>query len=156
MRLPILGLLLVALACPDAGAVPATNGKRKASVARGPRAGKRVPRCRPSDPFCTTQVLKMDGAEAKGLSDGQIAATVDQHRKRMEGCLVEARRRDPRLAQVKLEFVVLAKGTVLASRVDGRRGTPLARCLHKQLRSVRFPRSTAARSVASVTLSVPQ
>lgn len=152
-----LAFFLLLTCAPTLEAAPATNGKR-VHGAKPPRARvvKRPPRCRRGDPFCTTQVLKMDGADSRGLSDAQVASTMDRNRKRMEPCLVEARRRDPRLAQVQLEFVVTAKGSVLASRVDGKRASPLARCLHRQMRAVRFPATTAARSVASVTLSVPQ
>jgi hypothetical protein len=161
IRLLVLVVLPLALATPPAGAVPATNGKRKLDAAKPPRTARARPRpprsrCRRGDPFCLTQVVRMDGAETRGLSETQVAKTMDQQRKRMDGCLIEARRRDPRLAQVQVEFVVTGKGSVLASRVDGKRGTTLARCLHKEMRAIRFPRSTAPRSIASVTLSVPQ
>jgi len=132
MRPLLLTGLLLALLSPPAHAVPATNGKRKVHAAKNVRPVPRRPprvRCRRGDPFCTTQVVKMDGAESRGLNDAQVASTIDRHRKRMEGCLVEARRRDPHLTRVQLEFVVTGKGSVLASRVDGERlasGNPKA------------------------------
>lgn len=99
----------------------------------------------------------MDGSgEQRGLSEEQVERMMASSRQRLEPCLVQARRRDPRLLKARLEFVVTAQGQVLASRVDGKRSSPLARCIHKSLRTVRFPRTTMQRTVAAVTLAVPQ
>jgi hypothetical protein len=102
--------------------------------------------------------MRLDGntAEVQGLSEDQIEETLTQHRQVLEPCLVEARRRDPRRMQARLEFVVNGKGQVLATRVDGSRSSSLARCVHKEMRTIRFPSFKMSRMVASMTLAMPQ
>jgi hypothetical protein len=114
-------------------------------------------RARCKDIFCTTQVVRMDGqGEQSGLSPEDIERTINEHRQRIDPCLIQIRRRDPTISKVRLEFVVTGKGAVLASRIDGKRGSPLARCVHKALRTVQFPRFSQKRTVAAMTLAVPQ
>jgi hypothetical protein len=164
MHLRIVLPLAVALALPagePAQAGPPTgastaSSRRRATMARARAKAKPRPRCRRGDLFCVTQVVSMEGADSQGLSEAQVESTMSAHRARAESCLIEARRRDPKLRAVRVELAVAGKGQVLATRVDGKRASPLARCLHRQLRGVRFPRFTAARTVAAVTLSVPQ
>jgi hypothetical protein len=125
------------------------------SVSRRARAGAAA-RCR--DVFCTTQVLRMDGdsGEVQGLTEEQVETTMQLQRKKLEPCLVEARRGNPRLSQAHVEFVVTGKGQVLATRVDGKQASPLARCVHQQLRSVRFPSFKLSRTIAAITMAAPQ
>jgi len=129
------------------------SGKRP--VRRGRR---RTPAARCRDIFCTAQVVRLDGAapDQRALGQPEIDKVMQANHQRLERCIVEARRRDPELARVLIEFVVHQSGRVLASRVNGKRQTPLARCVHKQLRGVRFPRSGAPRTVASFNLAMPQ
>ena len=167
-------LLSLSLLCPtEAGAEPAAKraaAARRAAARRTVAArqaaahrpaklsiarSRRIARCR--DIFCTAQVVRMDGSgEQKGLSPEEVEQLMATNRELLEPCLVEARRRDPQMLKVRLEFVVTSQGQVLASRVDGKRYSPLARCIHKSLRSIRFPRTTMRRTVAAVTLAVPQ
>ena len=157
LRLSSLLLSLSLLCQGEAAAEPAA--KRAAAARRAAKQtaarDRRAARCR--DIFCTAQVVRMDGSgEQKGLSEEEVEQLVAGNRELLEPCLVEARRRDPQMLKVRLEFVVTSQGQVLASRVDGKRYSPLARCIHKSLRSIRFPRTTMRRTVAAVTLAVPQ
>jgi hypothetical protein len=156
--LAMAGLLSLAL-WPAPAPADSSADRRKARSARVKRtAPPRSARCRRNDIFCTTQVVRLDGTggEQQGLSEEQVERVIISNRRRLEPCLVQARRRDPKLLRTRLEFVVTGQGQVLASRVDGKRGTPLARCLHKELRGVHFPRFALKRAVAAVTLAVPQ
>ncbi len=145
----ILGLPSVSLAAPVSSA-----GKRPTKASAAKRGG---PRCR--DIFCTPSVTRIDGAsggDVSGRTETQVEEVMASHRGRLQPCLIEARRRDPARKQARLEVVVSGKGRVLASRVDGQRGSPLARCIGKQLTRVRFPSFKLQRTVAAVTLTVPQ
>jgi hypothetical protein len=160
--LALAGLMLLSLAFwPEAGHADSSTDRRKVKPARAKRTTRPAHpkgRCRHNDIFCTTQVVRLDGSggEQQGLSEEQVERVITGNRRRLETCLVQARRRDPKLLRARLEFVVTGQGQVLASRVDGRRGTPLARCLQKELRGVHFPRFALKRTVAAVTLAVPQ
>jgi hypothetical protein len=59
------------------------------------------------------------------------------------------------MVKALIEFVVHRRGRVLASRVNGKRRTALARCIHRKMRAVRFPRSSPLRTVASFTIVIP-
>lgn len=157
MRLLLLTSLLLPLAGSWGWAAPAGVHRRVAKPSRSTRSpSARVPRCR--DIFCTTQILRLDGSgsETTGLTEDQVERTVTAYRQHMETCLVDARRRNPRLLGARVEFVVSGQGKVLASRVDGRRGSSLARCIAKEMRVIRFPSFKQPRAVAAVTLSAPQ
>ncbi len=129
--------------------------KKKTRTYRSKRRRVKT-RCR--DIFCTTQVMRMDRAstEQKGLTGDQVESTIKKNHRRLEPCLVKVRRRDPSRKVARMEFVVTGKGKVLATRVDGRRYSPLSRCLLRQMRRFSFPTFKQRRAVASVTLAIPQ
>jgi hypothetical protein len=52
--------------------------------------------------------------------------------------------------------VVPGAGRGLAVRVDGKRASPLARCLARRMTGIKFPSSSRPRMVAAVTLAVPE
>jgi len=149
-------VLAIGLSLSPLGAEAAPAAAKRASrpAKKGPRPVR--PRCR--DIFCHSEVLRLDGskAEVTGLTEEQVEEVVQTQRRRLEPCLIEARRRDPDKKQARLEFVVNAPGRVLAVRVDGKRGSSLARCLGKQMMRIRFPASSRPRMVAAVTLAVPE
>ncbi len=156
MRLFPLAPLVALLATFPVWAAPAGVQRKAAAKSARPRRAPSAARCR--DIFCTTQVLRLDGSggDTSGLTEEQVEQTVSAHRRHMETCLIDARRRNPHLLGARVEFVVSSQGKVLASRVDGRRGSPLARCIAKEMRIVRFPSFKQSRAVAAVTLSAPQ
>jgi hypothetical protein len=131
--------------------------KRARPPAHKKKAGPSLrTRCR--DIFCSSQVLRLDGstAEVKGLTEEQVEEVMQTKRQRLEPCLIEARRRDPDKHKARVEFVVSGNGRVLAVRVDGKRGSTLARCIGKQMTGIRFPTFSRPRMVAAVTLAVPE
>lgn len=137
---------------------------RKPNAAKKPRGGRRPARrarrrvkgARCRDIFCTAQIVRMDGeGEKKGLSEQQVEKVATTAQKPLEPCLVDARRRDPSAVKARVEVVVDARGRILASRVNGKRWSSLARCIHRKLRRVRFPRSDVGRQVAAFTIAIP-
>lgn len=94
-------------------------------------------------------------ADASRLSQEQVEQVMRRAQGPLEPCLVQARRRDPEMQQAKIEVVVTARGRVLASRVNGKRRSPLARCMHRKLRGIRFPASGTPRTVAGFTIGIP-
>lgn len=119
------------------------------------RRGRAV-RCRSI--FCTATRVSLDDRDAgvKKLTQKQVEKVMSTGYKQLEPCLVEARRRDPRMLKAEVEFVVSHLGRVLASRVNGKRRTTIARCIDKKIRTLRFPPSSPRRTVASFIMAFPQ
>jgi hypothetical protein len=148
-----------ALPPPQARKAAASKAKRvaKAKRPRAKRRRRRAPRrCR--DIFCTAQVVRLDGrgGNKRTLTQPQVEKVMTANHGKLERCLVDARRRNPELLRATIEFVVHRSGRVLASRVNGKRRNTLARCMHKQMRKIRFPRSGMVKTVASFNMAVPQ
>jgi hypothetical protein len=99
--------------------------------------------------------LDKETSEQHQLSEEQLERAIVRHEAELHPCMIQERRRNPRLRQVEVELVVDGKGQVLASRVDQKRHTELARCIAKQLRTLTLPRSPLPRTIASFTLSLP-
>jgi hypothetical protein len=171
----IRSLLVLCLALPPAAASAApkkTPKTTKASKAKAKRASvakkaktkrprrrhvrRRVRGARCRDIFCTAQIVRMDGrGEKKGLNEQQVEKVAATAQKPLEPCLVHARRRDPSAVKARVEMVVDRRGRILASRVNGKRWSPLARCVHRKLRTVRFPKTDVRRQVAAFTIAIP-
>jgi hypothetical protein len=153
-------LLAVGLSLLPLSGQAAPPAEKRARLAGHKKKTRSVPRPRCRDIFCSSQsqVLKLDGstADVKGLTEEQVEETMQTKRQRLEPCLIEARRRDPDKHKARVEFVVSGSGRVLAVRVDGKRGSTLARCIGKQMTGIRFPTFTRPRMVAAVTLAVPE
>jgi hypothetical protein len=163
--LVVCGVLLLA---PAAGSALPPPPAKKAAVSKARRAAKArrrrvkrrrrraAKRCR--DIFCTAQVVRLDGrgGNKRALTQPQVEKVMTTNHGKLERCLVDARRRNPDLLRATIEFVVHSSGRVLASRVNGKRRNTLARCIHKQMRKIRFPRSGMTKTVASFNLAVPQ
>jgi NCAIR mutase (PurE)-related protein len=98
--------------------------------------------------------MDSDG-DATKLSQDQVEQVMRRAQGPLEPCMVEARRRDPEMVQARVEVVVDQRGRILASRVNGKRYSPLARCMHRRLRPIRFPRSGVRRTVAAFTIGIP-
>ena len=88
------------------------------------------------------------------LTQDQVEQVMRRAQGPLEPCLVQARRRDPDAVRATIEVVVDRRGRVLASRVNGKRRSGLARCMHRKLRTIRFPRSGVARTVAAFTMGI--
>lgn len=99
----------------------------------------------------------MDSGDADPgkLSQDQVEQFMQRAQTPLEPCMVEARRRDPEMVQARVEVVVDNRGLILASRVNGKRYSPLARCMHRRLRPIRFPKSGMKRTVAAFTIGIP-
>ncbi|MCA9672116.1 MAG: hypothetical protein KC503_41260 [Myxococcales bacterium] len=128
------------------------------AVAR--KASKRAKRTRRKrDPFARApQVLDIAGKSKTGaLTAGQVAKVMHKVAPRLEPCLVFERRRDPELRGAFIEFVITGAGHVLATRVNKKRFSSLARCIHKKLRATaRFPKSKLPRQVAGFNMRLAQ
>ena len=98
--------------------------------------------------------MDSDG-DATKLSQDQVEQVMHKAQGPLEPCMVEARRRDPEMVQARVEVVVDQRGRILASRVNGKRYSPLARCMHRRLRPIRFPKSGVRRTVAAFTIGIP-
>lgn len=98
--------------------------------------------------------MDSDG-DATKLSQDQVEQVMRKAQGPLEPCMVEARRRDPEVVQARVEVVVDRRGRILASRVNGKRYSPLARCMHRRLRPIRFPPSGVQRTVAAFTIGIP-
>lgn len=134
--------------------------KKAKNTARRPRRVRRPqrPAARCRDIFCTAEVVRLDGsgADATKLSEEQVEQVMQSARVPLEPCLVEARRRDPNVVKANIEVVVDNRGRVLASRVNGKRWSPLAICTQRKLRGIRFPKSGTRRTVVAFVLGIPQ
>lgn len=114
------------------------------------------PRCR--SVFCTATVLNMAGPEGDSgtLKAKQIDKVIRKQTKDFEPCIVLARRRNAFLKNVEIEFVITGKGNVIASRVNGKQKTPLAKCIHAPLSKIRFPAVGNRRSIATFNIRLVQ
>jgi hypothetical protein len=148
-----LGLAALLLGLPGrGGAEPSPSRKRAAHGGRGAGRG-----CR--DLFCSSpQVVRLDetSEDSRRLTAESVEKTMNASQAVFVPCLLQARRADPGFHRARVELVVSAEGRVLASRVAGRPRTPLARCIAKGLRDVRFARSALPRTVGSFTLVLPE
>jgi hypothetical protein len=134
------------------GAVAKKNKRRLSHV------GVKVQSSHCRDIFCTSQqIIRLDKSTADdpSLSEEEVEEVFKRHRQKLEPCLIQARRRDPHATQARIEMVVTGKGKILASRVDGKQASLLARCIHKKLITIRFPRFAQKRAVASITVAMP-
>ena len=127
-----------------------------AALAKKTEKKPREAKCRSA--FCAATVLRMDGAadDPRTLKAKEIDKVMRAKTKAFEPCIVLARRRDPYLKKVTIEFVIDGKGKVIASRVDGKQKTPLAKCVEPELRRTLFPATGGGRSVASFVIHVVQ
>jgi hypothetical protein len=131
---------------------------RKATRRARPVRRRRRPAARCRDIFCTAEVVRLDGSggDATKLSEEQVEQVMQSARVPLEPCLVEARRRDPNVVKANIEVVVDHRGRVLASRVNGKRWSPLAICTQRKLRRIRFPKTGTRRTVVAFVLGIPQ
>lgn len=168
-RLLITAALLLCLPAPaSAGPPPGSKQASKArkvrktrkarkthkAARRRPRRRRPAARCR--DIFCTAEVVRLDGRDGdpNKLTQAQVEQVMRRARGPLEPCLVQARRRDPDAVSATIEVVVDRRGRVLASRVNGKRRSGLARCMHRKLRVIRFPKSGVPRTVAAFTIGI--
>jgi|GEM_PF-5186530 hypothetical protein len=114
------------------------------------------PRCK--SVFCTATVLNMDGPgdDPRTLKAKQIDKVMRKRTKGFEPCIVLARRRNAFLKNVEIEFVISGKGKVIASRVNGKQKSSLAKCIHTPLSRIRFPSVGRRRSIATFNMKLVQ
>lgn len=148
----------VLLCCiPAHRATAGTSPSRSKASRTSGNTTKAPPKARCRDIFCMAHHVALDatGATDKNtLTAGTVRTLMVKQQPKIEPCVVNARRRDSHLKRVLIEFVVDAKGRVLATRVNGKRRSGLARCVHRHLRRVKFPPSRQRRTLASFELRI--
>lgn len=88
------------------------------------------------------------------LSDRVIQSTMMGNYRKLVPCIMSARRSDPRLTDVEIEFVVRGSGKVTAVRVNGQQRGDLPACVLAKMQTFGFPSYDGNKTVASWSMSM--
>jgi hypothetical protein len=109
-----------------------------------------------ADPFSTTTNLGdvTQGGADNVLSDRVIQGVMMGNYRKLVPCIMDARRRNPSLSDMDLEFIVAGTGKVSAVKVNGEQNGPFAGCVLGRMQSFNFPKYDGSKTIASWSMSV--
>jgi hypothetical protein len=109
-----------------------------------------------ADPFSTTTNLGdvTQGGADNVLSDRIIQSVMMGNYRKLVPCIMDARRKNPGLSDMDLEFIVTGAGKVSAVKVNGEQGGSFAGCVLARMQSFNFPKYDGSKTIASWSMSV--
>jgi len=122
------------------------------SVEEGKRAKRRHSRLAKKSAAQGPDVIDLGDASKDGddeqLSPDEINSVMRNNFRSLAGCMLDARRRNPGLTKVVIDFDVHGDGNARNIRVNGSSEDPLATCIINKMSSFRFPRYTGPKTRA--------
>lgn len=95
-----------------------------------------------------------EGGGDETLDQSVVQGVMSRNFRVLVGCISEARRHNPSLREVNMDFIIKGSGTVSGVKVNGSTSSPLASCMYGKMQTVSFPKFNGAKTHASFSLAL--